>query len=369
MNDPNHAPHIDLANLGFDRHFAEAAGKFEGPGEPARVVRDGRDLWHIVSEEGEFVAALAGRFRREARDRRDLPAVGDWVMAEFFGPDDRALIHGVLPRKTALERKVPGERVETQVVAANVDWVFIVSALDGGRNFVPRRIERYLLLVRESGARPALVLNKLDLCSDPAEYERIAASLAPGAPVFITCALDGRGVDALSSLLERGSTCAFIGPSGVGKSALINRLMGEEVKEVGEVREKDRRGRHTTTYRELLRLPNGALVIDTPGLRELQLWSESDRVEDLFPDIAALAAQCRFNDCRHEKEPDCAVRAAIEAGRLSAERYAGFAAIRRELEELAERRRQHLRRTERRRHRLLTADLEDRKWRDDGETP
>lgn len=353
MEEPTHAPAIDLAHLGFDEHFARAAAHAAQSGEPARVIRDGRDLWHIVSTRGEFVAALSGKFRHTARTREELPTVGDWVLAETKGPQDRALIHAILPRRTALTRKVPGEDVETQVVAANVDLVFVVSALDGGRNFNPRRIERYLALVNESGAAPALVLNKMDLCDDPEPFRAAAHALAPDLPLFVTCALTGRGMKDLRALLKPGQTCAFVGPSGVGKSALVNRLMGDDVKETGEVRERDRRGRHTTSYRELLRLPGGALVIDTPGLREIQLWGEEDQLADVFPDIEALAPQCRFTDCRHEQEPGCAVRAAIEAGALAERRLANYIQLRAELEALAQRKKIHARRVEHRHRRVL----------------
>lgn len=322
------------------------------------MVRDGRDLWHIVDEGGERIAALSGRFRKSIVSRADWPAVGDWVMAETRPDADRATIHAVLPRKTAIRRKLPGEEVDSQIVAANVDLVFIVSALDGGRNFHPRSIERYLALVRESGAQPALILNKSDLCAQPLPFLEQARALAPDTPVCLTCALTGQGMDAVVRLTEPGRTCAFIGPSGVGKSALVNWLMGKEVKETGEVRETDRRGRHTTTYRELLMLPNGALVIDTPGLREIRIWADEDHLAELYPEIAELAAGCRFSDCRHDREPGCAVRQAVEHGSLPPERLAAFHQLRAELAELAERRRIHERRRERRHRRILQIGID-----------
>ncbi len=343
---------IDLSVLGY-RADRDAEWTAEEPGQPARIVRDGRDLWHIVCARGEFIAALSGRFRRTATRKVDQPTVGDWVMAETKGPDDRALIHRVLPRHTAIARKVPGDTVESQVVAANVDLVFIVHALDGGRNFNLRRIERYLALARESGANPAVILNKCDLCEDPQPYADDVRALNADLPVFVTCAISGKGIPGVRALLTRGRTCAMLGPSGVGKSALVNRLLGEEVKETGEVRERDRRGRHTTTYRELLRLPNGALVIDTPGLREIQLWGEEDSLADVFPDIEALAPSCRFTDCRHEQEPGCAVRGAIADGRLPERRLANYLQLRGELEELAQNKMRHLQRVERRHRRVL----------------
>lgn len=342
---------IDLHHLGFRDFFATAIDPAYGA--PARIVRDGRDLWHIVCERGEFIAALSGKFRHQAAGRIDHPTVGDWVMAETKGPDDRALIHRLLPRQTAIARKVPGTIIETQVVAANVDVVFIVHALDGGRNYNLRRIERYLALARESGATPALVLNKCDLCDDPQRHADEVRTLATDASVHVTCAISGRGVEGLRALLQPGHTCVLLGPSGVGKSALVNQLLGDEVKETGEVRERDRRGRHTTSYRELLRLPGGALVIDTPGLREIQLWGDEESLSDVFPDVEELADGCRFTDCRHEKEPGCAVQAAVAEGRLPARRLANYVQLRSELEELAERQQRHRQRVERRHRRVL----------------
>ncbi len=338
--------------------FREAAARHEGPGKPARVVRDGRDLWHVVAEDGEFVAALSGRFRRAATRRVDQPAVGDWVLVETRRADGSAQIHGVLPRQTAIARKMPGDAVETQVLAANVDLALIVHALDGGRNYNPVRIERFLALVRESGAQPALVLNKCDLCEDPDLFAAEARALAPGTPVHVTSALDGRGMDGVRSLLKPGLTCVLLGPSGVGKSALVNRLMGVEAKETGEVRARDRRGRHTTSYRELLPLPGGALVMDTPGLREIQLWGGAGQLADVFPDIESLAPSCRFTDCRHEKEPGCAVRAAIADGRLTERRLANFLQLRGELGELAQNALRHHQRVERRHRRVLQRGVE-----------
>lgn len=353
------AQRIDLKNLGYRDFFAEAAAGLS-PGAPARIVRDGRDLWHLVCERGEFVGALSGKFRRAAKSRGDQPTVGDWVMAETAGADDRALIHHLLPRQTAIARKVAGERVETQVVAANVDLVLIVHALDGGRNFNLRRIERYLALARESGAQAALVLNKCDLCEDPARFAAEAQALAPETPVHVTCAITGRGVDGIRAMLKRGMTCALLGPSGVGKSALVNQLLGDAVKETGEVRARDRRGRHTTSYRELLPLPGGSFVIDTPGLREIQLWGDGESLAEVFPDIEALAPSCRFTNCQHKQEPGCAVQAAVADGRLPARRVANYHQLRSELDELAERQQRHRQRVEHRHRRVLQHDV-DRK--------
>lgn len=344
-------PQFDLRELGFGEFFAEALDPKIGA--PGRVVRDGRDLWHVVCAHGKFVAALAGKFRRNAKARIEQPTVGDWVLVETKGRNDRALIHRLLPRRTVIARKVPGENMETQAVAANVDKIFIVHALDGGRNFNLRRIERYLALARESGAPAALVLNKSDLCDNPQRYADELRALAPETPVHVTCAISGSGVDGLRAALTPQQTFVLIGPSGVGKSALVNQLFGEEAKETGEVRARDKRGRHTTSYRELLKLPNGALIIDTPGLREIQLWGREENLLETFPDVEQLATGCRFADCRHEQEPGCAVRAAVAAGKLAARRLDNYMQLRAELEGLVERQQRHRQRVERRNRRLL----------------
>jgi ribosome biogenesis GTPase len=329
---------IDLRNLGWDARFEAAASPFLDEGwVPGRVVRDGRDLWHVVCAEGELIAALSGKFRHAAQVRSDQPAIGDWVMLQARAAEGRALIHAVLPRRTMFSRKMPGEVTETQVVAANIDTILLVSALDGGRNYNLRRIERYLALAHESGAHPVILLNKADLCDDPAPYVSEVAGIARGVPVHTVSALTRQGLDSLGVYLASGRTCALLGPSGVGKSALVNALTGDEVKETGEVRASDKRGRHTTTYRELLRLPSGALIIDNPGLRELQLWGEEDQLDEVFPDVQELAVQCRFSDCRHEREPGCAVQAALQAGTLEARRFQSYVNLRAELEYLARR--------------------------------
>lgn len=349
-------PPSALRDLGFCEFFSQ--GLDEHIGAPGRIVRDGRDLWHVVCEHGKFVAALSGKFRQSAKARIQQPTVGDWVLVETKGADDRALIHRLLPRRTVIARKVPGENMETQAVAANVDTIFIVNALDGGRNFNLRRIERYLALAGESGAAASLVLNKSDLCDNPQHYADELHNLAPQVPVYITCAITGLGVDALRATLAPGQTFVMIGPSGVGKSALVNQLLGDEIKETGEVRARDKRGRHTTTYRELLRLPGGALIIDTPGLREIQLWGREENLAETFPDVEQLAAECRFADCRHEQEPGCAVRAAVEAGHLTARRLDNYLQLRAELEGLIERQLRHRQRVERRHRRILQHDVD-----------
>ncbi len=295
---------------------------------PARVAAEAQRLYRLYTEQGELLARVAGKLRHAARGRQDFPAVGDWVAASPQ-PGGEAVIHGVLPRYSRFSRKVAGETTDEQILAANVDTVFLVSALTG--EFNPRRIERYLVVAWESGAAPVIVLNKADLCADVEAKAAELGLLAAGVPIHPVSGATGDGVDALRAYLGSGRTVAFLGSSGVGKSTLINRLSGLEVQATGEVRGSDDRGRHTTTQRELLRLPGGGLVIDTPGLRELQLWATAEGLDETFADVAQLAGRCRFGDCRHAGEPGCAVRQALEDGTLDAARYESYLKLQKEL--------------------------------------
>lgn len=326
---------MSLHLLGWNARWDTAFAPHLAAGlEPARVAREDRDRYVVLDESGARSAELAGRLRHEARSRAELPAVGDWV-ALRPGAASSAVIHAVLPRSSMFVRKVAGETTEAQVVAANVDSVFLVSGLDG--DFNPRRIERYLASAWESGAEPVVVLNKADLADDVEARVAAVAALAPGAAVVALSALAGAGVDALARWLGAGRTVALIGSSGVGKSTLVNALLGAERQATGGVREHDSRGRHTTTHRELVPLPGGALLLDTPGMRELQLWGDETGLDDAFPEVAALAAGCRFRDCRHEREPGCAVLGALERGELEAERFESWRKLQRELAWLAAR--------------------------------
>src|SRR5881396_3173734 len=281
---------------------------------PARVIAQQRKFWCVAGEFGERSAEASGKLRLAADEGADWPAVGDWVAAELHDPSTTAVIQEVLARRSKFVRKSPGKRIEEQVIAANVDTALLVSALDD--DFNPRRVERYLAQCWESGARPVIVLNKADTCEDSegkaAEMERVAL----GAAVCVVSAKTGQGIEELEKVLRPGETLVLLGSSGVGKSTIVNRLLGESLQEVQPVREGDSRGRHTTTMCELFVLPGGALLVDTPGLRELQLWDAAEGVSQAFADIDSLAGQCRFSDCRHETEPGCAVRAAVRVGTL-----------------------------------------------------
>jgi ribosome biogenesis GTPase / thiamine phosphate phosphatase len=314
---------------GWDEYF-EALWKEQSPAAgviPARITAEHRDLYILAAADGEHQARLSGRFRHETSFRSDLPAVGDWVAIELLENSEKAVIHRLLPRRSKFSRKVPGRRVEEQVVAANLDTIFLVMGLDG--DFNVRRIERYLVLSRASGAARVIVLTKSDLHADCGPFIAEAQAVASGAPVIIISNLTGSGFPVLEEHLVPGRTVALLGSSGAGKSSIINRLLGCEKQAVLPVRRNDSRGRHATTHRELFALPNGALMIDNPGLRELQLW-ETEGLEASFPDIYSLAEACRFRDCRHEEETGCAVREALKDGRLPEEHFAGYVKLRKE---------------------------------------
>jgi len=295
----------------------------EYPGcHPARVIRGIRNHYLIRTENGEQPAVLSGKFRHAATASSDTPVVGDWVVILPGGPSGKAVIQNLLPRRSKFSRNAAGRSIQEQIIAANIDTVFIVSGLD--QNYNLRRIERTLTLAWESGASPVILLNKTDLCPDVMQVRKEVESTAPGVEIFAISARDRTGIDAFSPYLAAGETVALIGSSGVGKSTLINTLLGSERQQVGAVRVKDGRGRHITSVRELLMLPEGGMIIDTPGLRELQLWSEGPGLETAFQDIRQLGVSCRFKDCSHTDEPGCEVLKAAADGRLSPDRLASY---------------------------------------------
>lgn len=321
---------MDRTSLGWSEYWKLQFDEFAPPGcTPARIAREERAAYFILTDIGEQLARVSGRLRAAATRRADFPAVGDWVAVSSV-EGEGAVIQSVLPRRTLFSRRSVGEgAADEQVIAANLDTVFLVSGLDG--DFNPRRIERYLTLAWESGAAPVVVLNKADLCPNFAERVAMVEELAPGTPVHAVSAAATRGAEALRPYLGPGTTTALLGSSGVGKSSLINVLLGTARQRTAAVRADDQRGRHTTTRREMLLLPTGGVLIDTPGMRELQLWADAAALDQVFADVTALAEQCRFHDCRHEVEPGCAVRAALAAGTLAPARYASYVKLGREL--------------------------------------
>lgn len=314
---------MTLEQLGWTAREAEAFEPFATRGlRPARVIVGYGAAFRVYVDGEETLAEVSGRLRHDARTRRDLPAVGDWVAVRRNATGARATIQAILPRKSVFSRKAAGQETVEQMLAANVDTAFLVSGLD--RDYNLRRIERYLAMTRESGAVAVIVLNKADLVDDVPDRVREVTAIAGGAPVHAISSKLREGLEALTPYLRPGQTVALLGSSGVGKSTLINQLLGVDRQVTCEVREADQRGRHTTTYRELVPLPSGALLIDTPGMRELQLWESSEPAASAFTDIASLAEGCRFRDCRHLSEPGCAVGAAAAAGTLSPARLESF---------------------------------------------
>lgn len=323
---------LNLTNFGWSNSFASSFAALAIPQSvPARIAADQRDLYLLYTEQGDRTATVSGRFRHQAGDRTDFPVVGDWVAAQIHD-DTQATIHAVLPRRSVFSRKVAGGPTEVQLLAANVDMAFLVSGLD--HDFNLRRIERYLVLAWDSGANPVLVLNKVDLCPDVDTRLAELGAIAPGIPILTLSAAHGEGVDQLRNLLNPGQTAVLLGSSGVGKSTITNQLLGRDVQATQATRSQDGRGRHTTTHRELLRLPNGALLIDTPGLREIQLWATEDSLHDTFADIEELAQSCRFRDCQHGHEPGCAVQEAIADDHVSEDRLVSYQKLQRELAHL-----------------------------------
>jgi len=332
---------MDLESLGWSASFEELFGRFADEGlRPARVAATHTHVYRMYASEGELLGEVTGKLRHEARGPQGFPAVGDWVAVASRPGEGRAVIHAVLPRRTCFSRKVAGSAVQEQVLAANVDTVFLVGGLDG--DFNVRRLERALVLAWESGASPVILLSKADLCPDVEERRRETEAVAGGVPVHVVSSLHSDGIAPVRSYLGKGRTVVLLGSSGVGKSTLINRLLGEDRLPTAAVRASDDRGRHTTTHRELILLPDGGLVIDTPGLREIQLWAADEGLERTFDDVQSLARACRFSDCAHEREPGCAVLQAASEGRLPPERLESYRKLKAELRHLEVRQSQQL---------------------------
>jgi ribosome biogenesis GTPase / thiamine phosphate phosphatase len=320
----------ELSTLGFGPFFEEQMTRWTAAqAVPARICAEHRGGYHVWSTEGASQAQLAGRLRLELQSV-GLPGVGDWVVLKDAPVSDRtAVIDHVLARRTLFTRGVAGREARAQVVAANVDLVFAVCGLDA--DFNVRRLERYVARIWASGAQPSVILNKADLCEDTSARTAEVESHCSGVPIFVTSALHSEGLAAIRASIGHGLTAAFVGSSGAGKSTLVNGLLGEERMPTGEVRMRDGRGCHITTHRQLVLLPGGGLLLDTPGMRELQLV-DADGLASVFSEIATLSALCRYRDCRHHIEPGCAVREAVATGELSSERLEHYQKLEREAE-------------------------------------
>ncbi len=317
-------------NTFFEKHFEEYKDKYI----PARVTRHLKHHYQVFCEEGEYTAKIAGSIRHRAKNKGMYPAVGDWVAIKLRKEEETARIQEILPRQTKFSRKIILSATDEQVVATNITTVFIVTSLEGEKDFNLRRIERYLALAKESGAHPVLLLNKIDVCENYQEYIEKVREIEPTLQIHAVSATEQLGTDELHQYLGKGETVALLGSSGVGKSALINTLTGDYISETGEVREYDGTGRHTTTHRELFWLEGGGALIDTPGMRELQMWTNEKSINDSFSDIIALGEQCRFGDCKHITEPGCAVQNAIESEELDLARYENYLKLKEEFDSL-----------------------------------
>lgn len=355
-----------LNKYGWDDFFeANFHGLSEQGYVPGRIALEYNQFYRVHTDKGELLAEITGKLKHEAKSRSELPAVGDWVALRLIQLGTKAAIHAILPRRSKFARKSKGSKTEEQIVGANIDTVFLLTSLN--QDFNPRRVERYLTTAWNSGASPVLLLTKTDLCDDVEEKVAAIEAIANGTPVHAVCSIKGEGLEVLEQYLTPGKTIALIGSSGVGKSTLINRLIGHERQLVKEVRDQDDRGKHTTRHRELILMPNGALMLDTPGMRELQLWDAEEGIETTFDDIEEIAARCHFSNCRHETEQRCAVREALEAGTLDIQRLDNYAKMQKELGHLARRQDQFAQRVETNRWKKLAKEGEARgRWKRQG---
>jgi ribosome biogenesis GTPase len=352
--DPARTRDGTLVSLGWTERLEESFDPHRRQGlVAARVVSQHRGSYTVATDGGRLRAQPSGRLSFTAGDAGGMPAVGDWV-AIADGGGGTGTIRAVLPRRGKFSRKVAGDETGEQVIAANVDVALVVTALN--RDFNLRRIERYVAVAYGGGATPVVVLTKSDLCDDVEDKVAAVEAIAPGVPIFAVSNLTGDGIDDVRSYLRVGTTAVLLGSSGVGKSSLVNRLCDEVTQRVAEIR-IDGKGRHTTTSRELVAVPNGGVIIDTPGMRELQLWDADEGVTTAFDDVESLAADCKFSDCKHEAEPGCAVKAAVDAGELDADRLRSYKKLLRELRSLEIRRDARAQAEERRRRMKFTRQV------------
>ncbi|MGE7022083.1 ribosome small subunit-dependent GTPase A [Solibacillus cecembensis] len=320
---------MNLQQLGFTPFFEQQLEQLTVKNTiPARVLLEHKHSYRVLTEQGEWLATVSGSYAYQAFSRVDYPAVGDFVLVEQMPGEEKAIIHHLLERKSKFSRKMAGLEIDEQIVASNIDLVLLVMSINADFNI--RRLERYLVAAWNSGATPVVVLTKTDLCDDVEPYIREVEQVAFGVEIIALSAVTGEGLDALRAMLTEGKTAALLGSSGAGKSTLTNALLATEQMKVSDIREDDAKGRHTTTHRELVVLPTGACLIDTPGMRELQLWDQGDSIQASFSDIEELAQNCRYRDCTHKNEPHCAVLQAINEGNLEESRLKNYFKLQKE---------------------------------------
>lgn len=363
-------PRFTIEDLGWNAFFAKHFEPYAAEGwKPARLIRDNKISYGALLDDGaggfdELEVILSGKVYHDAETDADLPAVGDWVALDVGKEGTDTVIRARLPRQTCFSRKAPGLSTEEQVIAANVDTVIVIT--DAETDFNVRRLERYFALIARSGAKAVVLINKIDLTSKEQNEEAAAAirELNPQADVHLTSVIKRKGMKVVRDYLKRGKSVAFIGSSGVGKSAMVNLLLGEEWQWTDEVNEKTGRGRHTTTARELIVLDGGGILIDNPGIKEVQMWTDETTLRERFADIDQLALSCRFGDCKHGKDAGCAIRAAVEAGTLDPARYEGYLKLEEEIAELLKKRKKRQMTVERvfkRDHKIKARNREDRR--------
>jgi len=352
---------LNLEHLGWNNFFQNQFETINNTSyTPARVIRVGKEIYHLNSTSGKFIGTLSGKLRYSITNIADYPAIGDWVLVKMLNNRTEAVIYHILKRKSCLTRKVPvsggkkvrdisgrkvtlGGSTEEQVIAANISTIFIVIALDNTFNL--KRLERFLLLAYNSGAKPVIILNKIDLCDSIEERVSDIETVAIGVDFHLISAITQEGINELKKYFLCNQTVALFGVSGVGKSTLINSFIQSDLLVTQEVRTNDNKGRHTTTWRELILLPTGGSIIDTPGIRELQIWSNLDNLEEMYDDIYSLTEKCKFNNCSHVTEPNCAIKTALNNGTLSHERFKNFQVMKSEIgyldKRIAQKEREH----------------------------
>ena len=359
---------LTLDDLGWNAAFEKEFAPFYSRGwKPARLIRDNRITYGALLAEGggqELEVSMSGKVYHDAETDAELPAVGDWVALDIGGEGEETVIQARLARQSCFSRRAAGQSAEEQVIAANINAVVVVT--DAGQDFNPRRMERYFTLIDRSGAKAVVLVNKSDLFPNAQNQEAAQSirALNPDADVYVTSAVQKSGLTGLKNGFKRGVTVAFVGSSGVGKSALINALLGDEWQWTDEVNEITGKGRHTTTARELLVLPNGGMLIDNPGIREVQMWTDETTLRERFADIEELAKQCRFHDCKHGSDAGCAIRQAMEKGSLNSARFDGYLKLDVEIEKLRSRRKKRqitIDRRTKRDHRIKARNPSDRR--------